>query len=62
MASWWLRCGNCELTFAESVIDNTIWSFLLPAKPTLPVGGSDFECPHCGRKAIDESRDYIYHA
>ena len=64
MPSWFLQCGSCGLTFAESVIaDKTIWTFLFPAaKPALPVGGSDFDCPHCGHKAVYETTDFIYRA
>ena len=62
MPIWCLQCGSCGFNFAESVIpDNTI-SFFFPVKPALPIGGSEFECPHCGRKAVYESSDYIYRA
>jgi len=63
MANWCLVCGRCGLAFAESVIaDATLGNFLFPAKPTLPIGGKEFECPRCLRKAIYETSDYIYRA
>jgi hypothetical protein len=64
MPSWCLQCGSCALTFAESFIadDKTMWGFLFPAKPALPIGGSAFECPHCGHERVYVTTDFIYRA
>jgi hypothetical protein len=63
MATWCLQCGSCALSFADSVIpDNALWGIFFPPKPVLPVGGREFQCPHCGHSAVYESSDFIYRA
>jgi DNA-directed RNA polymerase subunit RPC12/RpoP len=65
MSSWNLPCRNCKALFAESAIAEDqalLWRMFFPAKPKLPSGGSEFECPHCGHKAVYETSDYVYRA
>jgi hypothetical protein len=60
MATWCLECGNCLLSFADSVIpDDALRGIFFSPKPVLPVGGSEFQCPHCSHRAMYESSDFI---
>jgi len=36
MASWALRCPNCNSAFAHAPLEDTFENFYLPIKPTFP--------------------------
>ncbi len=52
MATWNLTCAHCREFFQHSVIEDTLPNFYLADKPAFPRGGSEIECPNCGRKAV----------
>jgi len=62
MASWNLTCRDCKNVFHHSDIDDTsvMARWFGDPKPMFPVGGLEFECPNCGRKAVYERTDLIY--
>jgi DNA-directed RNA polymerase subunit RPC12/RpoP len=62
MASWGLRCPNCNSTFTHSQVEDTLANFYIPAKPTFPVGGETLDCPHCGHNHLYQETDLIYQA
>ena len=62
MASWILNCRDCGLPFEHSVIDATVMNFFFPAKPDFPAGGSELQCPNCGKTATYQRTDLIYRA
>jgi hypothetical protein len=53
MASWVVKCKNCEVEFTHSMIadDYTMSSYLWPLKPEFPEGGNPLECATCGNRA-----------
>jgi DNA-directed RNA polymerase subunit RPC12/RpoP len=62
MASWALRCPNCNTTFTHALVEDTLANFYFPAKPTFPVGGKTLDCPHCGHNHLYQETDLIYQA
>jgi hypothetical protein len=62
MASWILECNGCGLPFQHSKIDAAVTNFLSPAKPHFPDGGSEFQCPSCGKTATYQRIDLMYRA
>ena len=60
MAAWGLKCANCNKQFAQLAIEDTLEGYFFPAKSAFPVGGKEFECPNCGRKATYQRTDFVY--
>jgi DNA-directed RNA polymerase subunit RPC12/RpoP len=57
--SWALSCLNCGKDFAHSVIAYAdAESYLSRPKPDLVT--TEYECPHCGHKAVYERANLIY--
>jgi hypothetical protein len=64
MASWVVKCKNCEVEFTHSTIadDHTMMSYVWPSKPDFPEGGSPLECPTCGQRATYQETNLTYRA
>jgi hypothetical protein len=64
MASWVVKCKNCEVEFTHSKIadDYKMSSYLWPLKPEFPEGGSPLECPTCGHSATYRQTHLTYRA
>jgi uncharacterized Zn finger protein len=62
MATWILECSNCGLPFHHSVIEATTMNFFPLAKPHFPEGGSELQCPNCGKTATYQRTDLKYRA
>ena len=58
MALWSLNCLKCGKQFAHSVIAYpNAESLLYRPKPSLET--NEYECPHCGHKAVYERANLI---
>jgi hypothetical protein len=63
MPLWELECGHCKDKFTHSTIDDTgMLSYHFPLKPVFPPGGSELECPNCGKKSTYQRTDLLYRA
>jgi hypothetical protein len=63
MASWVLSCNNCNSIFEHSKIDRTgLANYFMPLKPEFPPGGSEVQCPKCGKKAAYQKSALTYQA
>jgi hypothetical protein len=62
LASWILVCSKQRIALHHSVIDAITMNYFLPAKPDFPEGGSEFQCPNCGRTATHKRTDPKYRA
>jgi rRNA maturation endonuclease Nob1 len=60
MASWVLKCTNCNSIFPHSKIKEGLENYFLPIKPTFPEGGQSMDCPHCGHSAKYQTSDLRY--
>ena len=60
MAAWHLSCRNCNQRLARLDIEDDFENLYLPARPDLPKGGKEFECPNCGHKAVYHQTDVTY--
>ena len=60
MASWVLRCPNCQSTFLHSEIESNLANFFIPRKPKFPEGGQSLACKDCGHTAMYQQTDLIY--
>jgi DNA-directed RNA polymerase subunit RPC12/RpoP len=60
MAEWELKCVNCNQNFTQSIIADTLSNYYLPVRPVFPEEGAEFECPHCGFKAVYQRTDLTY--
>jgi DNA-directed RNA polymerase subunit RPC12/RpoP len=59
MALWALNCLNCGKEFAHSVIAyRDAERYLSRPKPDFKT--AQYECPHCGHKAVYERANLIY--
>lgn len=62
VATWQLECVHCKKKFRHSDVDETTLDIFLPAKPEFPSGGSELECPHCGKTATYQRYQLTYQA
>jgi DNA-directed RNA polymerase subunit RPC12/RpoP len=62
MASWVLKCANCNSIFPHSTIEEGLENYFLPIKPALPEKGQSMDCPHCGHTGIYQTSDLRYQA
>lgn len=60
MANWTLTCKRCSRAFKHSQIKDTLENYFMPAKPDVPAGGAECECPHCGAKFRYQKDDLTY--
>jgi DNA-directed RNA polymerase subunit RPC12/RpoP len=61
MAAWVLACVNCKFKFLHSKIGELrLLDFLDPAKPDMPEGGVELECPNCGHRGVYRRTDLTY--
>jgi len=60
MASWVLKCPNCNSGFTHSQVEDTLENFFLASKPTFPDDGETLDCPHCGHTATYQQTDLSY--
>jgi len=62
MASWALRCPNCNSTFTHAPLEDTFANFFWAPKPVFPADGKSIDCPHCGQTHRYQQIDLIYQA
>jgi len=55
-------CSACFSNDTGLAAVELLIRIFFPAKPALPVGGSELEGRHCGQKAVFETTDFIYRA
>ncbi len=60
MASWVLKCTNCNSIFPHSTIEEGLENYFLRIKPTLPECGQSMDCPHCSHSAMYQTSDLRY--
>jgi DNA-directed RNA polymerase subunit RPC12/RpoP len=60
VATWQLECVHCKKKFRHSEVDETRLDIFSPAKPEFPQGGSEIECPHCGKTATYQRYQLTY--
>jgi endogenous inhibitor of DNA gyrase (YacG/DUF329 family) len=60
MASWTLKCPNCDSNFVHSSIEDTFENYFWPKRPTVPDDGIKMDCPECGKSATYQTDDLRY--
>jgi len=61
MPRWTWTCKNCNFPFTHTyIVESNVFHYMEPAKPEIPYGGEEHECPNCGHKAVYHRTELTY--